>query len=94
MATRTLDEQAPTTGDLRSELAAERAHLATSLDHLRRSLDVGTSMESRLPLVLAGAFLAGFVLSGGLGAAMRLLARRGREGHTKLRLGRLLVVER
>jgi hypothetical protein len=36
----------------------------------------------------------GFVLAGGVGATMRLLARRGREGRTKARAGRFSLVDR
>ena len=80
--------------ELRRELAAERDRLAESMERLRDSLDVGATVQPKLPLVLAGAFAVGFVLSGGIGATMRLLARRGREGHAKLQLGRLVLVER
>lgn len=80
--------------ELRRELAAERARLVESMERLRGSLDVGANVEPRLPLVLAGAFAIGFVLSGGIGATMRLLARRGREGRARARLGRLVLVER
>ena len=83
-----------TSTELRSQLAAERASLARSMERLRGSLDVGANVRPRLPLVLATAVAVGFVLSGGIGATMRLLARRGREGHAKLRLGRLVLVER
>jgi hypothetical protein len=93
MAIQTRDHP-ETPPELRRELAAERARLAESMARLRESLDVGASVQPRLPLVLAGAFALGFVLSGGIGATMRLLARRGREGHTALRLGRLVLVER
>ena len=80
--------------ELRRELAAERARLVESMEQLRGSLDVGASLQPRLPLVLAGAFAVGFVLSGGIGATMRFLARRGREGHARARIGRLVLVER
>lgn len=93
MATR-IQDHPQTPPELRRELAAERARLADSMERLRNSLDVGATVGPRLPLVLAGTFAAGFVLSGGIGATMRLLARRGREGHAKLQLGRLVLVER
>ena len=45
-------------------------------------------LRANLPVVAAGALGVGFLLAGGIGARMRLLARRGREGHTKSRFGR------
>lgn len=91
----TSSQEPPRTApELRHELAEERARLVSSLERLRDSLDVGASVQPRLPLVLATAFVVGFVLSGGVGATMRLLARRGREGRAKVTLGRLAVVER
>jgi hypothetical protein len=36
-------------------------------------------MRAKLPLLAGGALAAGFVLSGGIGAGMRFLARRSRE---------------
>jgi hypothetical protein len=89
-----IQDHPPTPSELRRELAAEREQLAESIERLRGSLDVGSTVRLRLPLALAGAFAVGFVLSGGVGATMRLLARRGREGHAKLQLGRLVLVER
>jgi hypothetical protein len=83
-----------TPAELRDELAEERERLVESVERLRGSLDVGASVRPRLPLVLAGAFAAGFVLGGGIGATMRLLVRRGREGHAMARLGRLVLVDR
>jgi hypothetical protein len=40
------------------------------------------------------ALSAGFLFAGGVGATMRLLARRGREGETKARFGRFSLVDR
>jgi hypothetical protein len=93
MATQ-MQDHPQTPPELRRELAAERERLAESMERLRGSLDVDATVRPRLPLVLVGAFTVGFVLSGGIGATMRLLARRGREGHAKARLGRLVLVER
>jgi len=42
--------------------------------------------ENLVPNVLAG--------MGTIGAAMRLLVRRGREGHTRAKLGRFTLVDR
>jgi hypothetical protein len=47
-----------------------------------------------LPIVAAAALGAGFLFAGGIGATMRLIARRGREGTTKARFGRFSVVDR
>ena len=89
-----MQDHPQTPPELRRELAAERERLVESMERLRGSLDVGATVQPRLPLVLVGAFAVGFVLSGGIGATMRLLARRGREGHAKARIGRLVLVER
>ena len=45
-------------------------------------------------LAAAAALGAGFVVSGGIGATMRLLMRRGREGKTKARFGPFSLVDR
>jgi hypothetical protein len=37
---------------------------------------------------------AGFVLAGGIGATMRFLARRSREGQERVRVGRFRLVRR
>jgi hypothetical protein len=79
---------------IRNELAVERAQLADALHDFRRETDVRAQLRARLPLVLAGAFALGFVLSGGIGATMRLAFRRGREGRTAARVGRYVIVER
>jgi hypothetical protein len=50
-----------------------------SVEHLRSELVFGDKLKERLPLAAAGAAAAGFVLSGGIGATMRYVARRGRE---------------
>jgi hypothetical protein len=64
---------------LQREIEAEREQLAASVEHLRGELGVAAKMKAKLPLLTGGAVAAGFVLSGGIGAAMRLLARRSRE---------------
>jgi hypothetical protein len=56
--------------------------------------DLNGKLRSKLPVVLAGAFLAAFVLSGGIGATARLLFRHGREGRTVVRTGRYALVRR
>ncbi len=61
---------------LQRELESEREQLVEAVGSLRNELN----LRSRLPVVAVVAFLSGFVLAGGLGATMRLLFRRGREG--------------
>ena len=83
---------------IRREIEAEREALATAVDDLRDGLgeatDVGAKLRARLPVATGGALAAGFVLAGGIGATMRLLARRGREGHTKASFGPFSLVDR
>jgi hypothetical protein len=81
-----------TTEDIRREIAGERDQLADAVEDLRAGLgqatDVAGKLRARLPIVAAGALAAGFVVAGGIGATMRLLFRRGREGKEKARVGR------
>jgi hypothetical protein len=83
---------------VRREIEAEREQLADAVDSLRSEIgeatDVGAKLRAKLPVAAAGALGAGFVFAGGIGAAMRFLARRGREGRTKARFGRFSVVNR
>ena len=76
----------------------ERDQLAGAVDYLRAEIDEATDvrakLRAKLPVVAAGALGAGFVFAGGIGATMRLLARRGREGRTKARFGRFSVGDR
>jgi hypothetical protein len=87
-----------TTQDVRQEIAAERDQLAASVEDLRKGLgeaaDVGAKLRGNLPVVAAGALSAGFVIAGGVGATMRLLFRRGREGKEKARLGPFAFIDR
>jgi hypothetical protein len=84
-----------TPADVRREIDDQRAELAAAVDTLRRqATDVTTRVREKLPFLAGGALATGFLLSGGFGATMRLLARRGREGHEKARLGRFSVVDR
>jgi len=80
--------------DVKRELHAEREQLARAVESLRNAADLRKALRANLPTVAVAAFAAMFVLSGGIGATMRLLARRGREGHETARLGRWVVVER
>jgi hypothetical protein len=83
---------------VRLEIEAEREQLADAVDHLRSEIDeatnVGAKLRKKLPVVAAAALGAGFLFAGGVGATMRLLARRGREGTTKARFGRFSFVDR
>jgi hypothetical protein len=69
---------------VKQEIAAERAQLAAAVGQLRGRLgeatDVSTLVGSRVRTLAPAAFAAAFVVSGGIGATMRLLARRSREG--------------
>jgi hypothetical protein len=84
--------------EVRREIETERDQLADAVDHLRAEIgeatDIGAKIRSKLPLVAAGALGTGFLIAGGIGATMRLFARRGREGTTKARFGRFSFVDR
>ncbi len=83
---------------VRLEIEAEREQLADAVDHLRDEIgeatNIGAKLRKRLPVVAGVALGAGFLFAGGIGATMRLLARRGREGTTKARFGRFSFVDR
>jgi hypothetical protein len=66
-----------TTEDVRRDIQLEREQLAGAVDSLRNGFD----LRSKLPALAAGALATGFVVAGGIGATMRLLARRSREHH-------------
>jgi hypothetical protein len=91
MAART---DARTPEQIRREIEAERERLAEAVESLREGIDVTGAIRAKLPVVAAGALAAGFVLSGGIGATMRLLMRKSREGETKARFGPFRLVER
>lgn len=84
--------------DVRRDIARERDELADAVDDLRAGIGEATDLSARLrgklPLVAAGAAGVRFVLAGGVGATMRLIARRGREGRERARVGRFAVVDR
>ena len=86
------DTQTPE--DVRRQIEAEREKLADAVDDLRGAADLTGILRAKLPVVAAGAAGAGFFLAGGIGATMRLLARRGREGKTRAKAGRFTIVER
>jgi hypothetical protein len=83
---------------VRRDIEAERDQLADAVEDLRGGLaevtDIGARLRAKLPVVAVGALGAGFVLAGGIGATMRLVARRGREGTTKAKLGPFSLVDR
>lgn len=87
-----------TAQDVRRDIAVERDQLAASVEDLRTGLgeaaDVGGKLRENLPVVAAGALSAGFVIAGGVGATMRLLFRRGREGKEKARFGPFAFIDR
>jgi hypothetical protein len=84
--------------DVRRDIESEREQLSQAVDELRAGIgeatDVTGKLRSKLPVIAAGALGAGFLLAGGIGATMRLLMRRSREGRTKARLGRFSLVDR
>jgi hypothetical protein len=77
---------------VRREIEAEREQLTGAVDSLRS--DTRATLRAKLPILAAGALGVGFVFAGGIGAAMRVLGRRGREGKTKSRFGRFSVGDR
>ena len=68
---------------VRGEIERERQQLAAALEALRgeigRATDVTARLREHLPLATGAAAAAGFVLSGGLGATVRLLTHRRRD---------------
>ncbi len=83
---------------VRRDIEAEREQLAGAVEDHRGGLaavtDIGARLRAKLPVVAVGALGAGFVLAGGIGATMRLMARRSREGTTKAKLGPFSLVDR
>ena len=79
---------------VRRDIEAERERLADAVDDLRSEMDVNAKLQGKLPLAAVAALGAGFVVSGGIGATMRLMMRRGREGRTKARFGPFSLVDR
>jgi len=79
---------------IRREIELERGQLADAVEELRSELSVSKALRPKLPVLAGGALAGGFVLAGGIGATMRLLARRSREGERKAKLGRFSLVDR
>ncbi|HMI22022.1 MAG TPA: hypothetical protein VK496_03805 [Gaiellaceae bacterium] len=87
-----------TAAQVRLDIEAERDQLAEAVEDLRGGLaeatDIKGKLRSNLPMVAVGALGAGFFIAGGVGATMRLIARRGREGTTKAKVGPFSLVDR
>lgn len=79
---------------VRQDIESERERLAVAVDDLRAGMDVNAQLKGKVPIAAAAALGIGFVVSGGIGATMRLLMRRGREGRTKARFGPFSFVDR
>jgi uncharacterized protein involved in exopolysaccharide biosynthesis len=79
---------------VRAQIAAEREQLVAAVDEVRAAADPTAALRSKLPLLAAGAFAVGFVLGGGIGATMRLVFRRSREGKEQARVGRFALIRR
>ena len=78
---------------LRDEIG-EQAAMAEAVVVAGEATNIGAKLRKKLPVVAGAALGAGFLVAGGVGATMRLLARRGREGTTKARFGRFSFVDR
>ena len=82
------------TEQVRRDIEAERERLGLAVDDLRAGMDINAKLKDKLPVAAAAALGIGFVVSGGIGATMRLLMRRSREGRTKARFGPFSLVDR
>ena len=80
--------------DVRRDIENEREQLAGAAESLRESLSEATKLRENLPAAAIGALGVGFVLAGGVGATVRLVFRRGREGDTKAQVGRFRLIDR
>lgn len=87
-----------TAEQVRGDIEQERERLATAVDDLREEIseatDINAKLAAKLPIAAAAAAGAGFLLAGGVGATMRLLFRRGREGKERARFGPFSLVDR
>jgi hypothetical protein len=92
MDTTTADGRTPE--QVRRDIEAERERLADAVDDLRAGMDINAKLKDKLPVAALAALGVGFVVSGGIGATMRLLMRKGREGKTKARFGPFSLVDR
>jgi Protein of unknown function (DUF3618) len=81
--------------DIRRDIETEREQLAGAVENLRAELGEVTNLSGKMSAVVAaGALSVGFFLAGGIGATMRLVARRGREGRTVAKFGPFSLVDR
>jgi hypothetical protein len=84
--------------EVRRDISRERDQLASAVEELREGLgevtDIAGKLRANLPVVAAGALAGGFVLAGGIGATMRLIVRRGREGNEQAKVGPFSLVKR
>jgi Protein of unknown function (DUF3618) len=84
--------------EIRRQIESERQELATAVDTLRAEIgeatNISVKLKAKLPAVAAGAVGAGFVIAGGIGATMRLFARKSREGTERARFGRFRLIAR
>jgi hypothetical protein len=85
---------AETEEQVRAQIAAEREQLVAAVDEMRSVAGPTAVLRSKMPMLAVGAFAAGFVLGGGIGATMRLVFRRGREGKEEARVGRFALIRR
>jgi uncharacterized protein involved in exopolysaccharide biosynthesis len=85
---------AETEEQVRKQIAVEREQLVVAVDEMRAAADPTAVVKSKLPLLVVGAFAAAFVLGGGIGATMRLVFRRRREGREQARVGRFALIRR
>ena len=88
----TTESNGRTADQIRREIESEREALARAVEDLRGGF--GGTVRAKLPVLTGGALATGFVLAGGIGASMRLLARRGREGKTKASFGPFRLIDR
>lgn len=79
---------------VRLDIEAERERLAVAVDDLRAGMDVNAKLKGKLPIAAVAALGVGFVVSGGIGATMRLFMRRSREGRETARFGPFSLVDR
>jgi hypothetical protein len=86
------------TEQVRRDIETERDRLASAVDELRAEIgeatNINAKLKGKLPVAAAAAAGAGFIIAGGIGATMRLLMRRSREGQTKARFGPFAFVDR
>jgi Protein of unknown function (DUF3618) len=84
--------------EIRREIEAQREGLASAVDELRAGIsevtNVSAKLKANLPVAAAAAGAAGFLIAGGIGATMRLFARKSREGTERARFGPFRIVDR